>query len=98
MTNKPTKSDLKRISKFEVTVKNINHLLKGKSIKEINIFFDEQDKILIFSFATSVNELSNSLGSEIPVFSTGCITSFQLSGHLNHSGQVIKKYYRILIL
>lgn len=46
MTNKPNKSDLKRLANFQKFVKNINPLLKGKSIEQINALFDEQDKIL----------------------------------------------------
>lgn len=46
MSEKPTKSDLKRVAWFEKVVKNINQLLKNKSVEEINSFFDEQDKIL----------------------------------------------------
>lgn len=57
MTKKPNKSDLKRIVWFETIVKNINSMLKGKSVDEINDFFDIQDKILKHISVAETREL-----------------------------------------
>ncbi|CAC9567556.1 hypothetical protein [uncultured Gammaproteobacteria bacterium] len=43
MTQKPNKTDARRLATFEKFVKNANHQLRKKSIKETNDIFDAQE-------------------------------------------------------
>ena len=43
MTQQISPKDNRRVAIFDRFVRNANHLLKGKSVKELNRIIDEQD-------------------------------------------------------